>query len=530
MRRQVSEGRFGLVFGSGLSKRIGIPTWKHLVRSLARDPRIQGEDVLEIAAPRAGLPYLTEVLFEHYKRKRYEAAVKTAHHTRQLDFQISAEWRELIRERLYADVKGDLGEAIAGHPYLAQYIPLIQHSRMTVTYNFDDLIEQALLHARGEEDKDSRGFESVTNPWAQFRRSKGVIYHPNGVIPQNFFETPSDRFVFSEASYAEQLVGIFSGDHAGLLNHLSKHTCLLIGLSLEDDTLRNVLMQGARSCPGNYHYYVHFLNDGELLGEEHRLAIALANFKVYNLVTLFLYEEGIRALGELIDVGACSRGVFRNFAAEHGIRIKFSYYFTGSLGVGKSTAINNFRNLVAMDEWLDPRPRILAKAWSELSMDERRAADEWIVGQFRRKNDILKDETEGIFVLDRGPADPMAFTPDDDWTAKADVLLSTLCPGHADWRIEGGKVILLRGDANELSLRMVMAHRLDYTTERLRDMEVRLAKAYGTRGVTDVDTSGMTPVDVARRIAEIIHLEPYEPICDLHKRLHSIQEEGYNAP
>ena len=108
------------------------------------------------------------------------------------------------------------------------------------------------------------GFESITNPWTQFRRTEAIIYHPNGVVPQNILEMPSDRLVFSEASYAEQLMGIFAGDHAGLLNHLSKHTCLFIGLSLDDETLRSVLMQAARSCPGNFHYYVYYVKAGRI--------------------------------------------------------------------------------------------------------------------------------------------------------------------------------------------------------------------------------------------------------------------------
>lgn len=53
----------------------------------------------------------------------------------------------------------------------------------------------------------------------QFRRTNTVIYHPNGVVPQNPLETPSDRFVFTEASYLKQLMGIFAGDQAGLVSH-----------------------------------------------------------------------------------------------------------------------------------------------------------------------------------------------------------------------------------------------------------------------------------------------------------------------
>ena len=258
LRKQVASNRFGLIFGAGLSKAFGIPSWAQLVDMLAEDPDINGESVLQMVPPRAGLPYRTEMLFEHYKQQQYRKVPAEQHNTRLLDFKIIADWREILRKHLYRRVTTDLSGALATHPYLKHYLPLIRRSHMTVTYNFDDFIEQCLLKLREGGDLTSRGFESVTNPWTQFRRTTAIIYHPNGVVPQNALETPSDRLVFSEASYAEQLMGIFAGDQAGLMNHFSKHTCLLVGLSLEDETLRNILIQAARSCPGNFHYYIHY--------------------------------------------------------------------------------------------------------------------------------------------------------------------------------------------------------------------------------------------------------------------------------
>jgi hypothetical protein len=185
MRRQVEANRFGLIFGAGLSGACQIPTWGELVSALAKDTEVDGEKVLKIAPPRAGLPYLTEMLFESYKHRRYAGASSEQHNTRALDFRIGADWRELIRSHLYKKVTDGLGIALDSHPYLKQYLPIIRRTHMTVTYNFDDFLEQALLRDRGSDDSDSRGFESVTNPWTQFRRTNTVIYHPNGVVPQN---------------------------------------------------------------------------------------------------------------------------------------------------------------------------------------------------------------------------------------------------------------------------------------------------------------------------------------------------------
>ncbi len=530
MRKQVEMNRFGLIFGSGLSQSCRIPTWRELVEALAADPEIDGERVLRVIPPRAGLPYKTEMLFEHFKKRRYDKTPTDQHNTRMLDYQIGAEWRELIRKHLYAKVSDSLGYSLDTHPYLKQYIPIIRRTHMTVTYNFDDLLEQSLLRERGVGDATSRGFESVTNPWSQFRRTDAVIYHPNGVVPQNPLETPSDHFVFSEESYVKQLMGIFAGDQAGLVSHLSRHTCLLIGLSLEDDTLRNVLIQAAHSCPGNFHYYVHYLKPNEALESDVQRAITLANFKVYNLITLFLRDEEIRALGELLDIDRCPTDEFCDFAEEHGIRTRYCFYLTGALGAGKTTTINYFRNLVVLDEWLEQRPPILAKRWDKLTEDEKKMADEWIINQFKRKNDILRHKREGLFVLDRGPLDPLAFTPDDEWNEKATRLIEAICPGSAPWQVQEGKIVLLRADARELALRMVLTKREDYTAEELHSMEDRLGKAYGVNdGVVRFNTHGLTPSDVAHRVGEIIHLESYEPACNLHNRLELIKKEGFDV-
>ena len=428
LRQQIKLKRFGLVFGSGISKDLGIPNWEELVGLLANDPAVDGEAVRKTAPPRAGLPYRTEMLFEHYKRRRYTDANEADRHTRKLDIKIASEWREIIRQHLYAKATNNIAEALANHPYLRAYLPLLRSSYMTVTYNFDNLIEQALSHTKKE--KESRGFETVTNPWTQFRRREGIIYHPNGVILQNLLEAPSDRFVFSEAAYAEQLMGIHAGDQAGLINHLSKHTCLFIGLSLEDETLRNVLMQAARACPGNFHYYIHYLKDNESLDDRQRHAIRLANFKVYNLITLFLGNQEIYDLGELINIEEHSTDELCEFAKVRSIEVQYRFYIVGPLGVGKSTTINQFRNLTVYDEWMEERIPELGKDWEQLTELEKNKADDWIADQFDRKNAKLRREHEGIFMLDRAPLDPLVFTPQNELSAKASKLLDKMCPNR----------------------------------------------------------------------------------------------------
>ena len=528
LRQQIEEKRFGLLFGAGMSKSFGVPTWEELVTLLSKDSEVNGQEVVQTVSPRASLPYKTEMLFEHYKKLRYNQSNQKEHNTRKLDYQIGSDWREIIRKYLYSDAADKIEDHLAKHEYLSTYLPLIGASRMTVTFNYDNFIEMAVSYLDRENKSEARGFETVTNPWPQFRRTTGIIYHPNGVIPRNPLETPSDRFVFSEASYVEQLMGLYSGNPDWLVNHFSKTTCLFIGLSLNDDILRSVLAQSARSCPGNFHYYVQHIKDNEELTEQQKHAIRLANFKVYNLITLFLHSGEIRIFGELLDKNLYPTEPLCDLAESNDIKMHFPFYVTGALGVGKSTTINQFRNLIVYDEWVGERHPLLAKDWEELTDAEKEEADEWVINQFHIKDEKLRRAREGIFLIDRGPLDPCTFTPSEEWQAKARYILDELCPNRK-WQVQKGKVILFKGDHDELALRMISTRRTHYTSDKLEKMELRIAEVYGTDGVINLDTSGLTPSEVTRRVAEIIHLEEHDPICNLHDRLESIENGETSA-
>jgi len=403
MRSQFPE-KFGIVFGAGLSQAFNIPTWQKLVQYISKDENIQAENLLRESSDTT-LPFQTQMLFEHFRKKRYGTDDHIITRNRELDYTILAEWFEIIRNNLYKNKHPDFEKALSDHPYLKKYIPIIKQTNITVNYNFDDLLEKALfithrnekkLNDNHDDDEKewSKGYESVTNASLQFRSTNSIIYHPNGSIPEKQMEIPSDRFIFSEHEFADQLLDMLAGDFSTLLNHFSKNTCLFIGLSLDDQTLRNLLRQTARSNPGHYHYYIKYLPKSDELTEESKNAIKLANFKVYNLITLFLDDGEIAALGELISISDQS---FCDFAQINGVKIKYSYYLTGPIGVGKSTAISYFRNLITYDEWLEPRPDLLSKPWKELKEIEKKYTDNWIASQFKLKNDNLRYKNFGLF-------------------------------------------------------------------------------------------------------------------------------------
>jgi hypothetical protein len=509
MRSQVCSNRFSLIFGAGLNVPFRLPNWSDLVQEIAQDPAVNGEKILARIPSPGSEPYKTELLFQHFRTQRGAVATDPKAGSPEFENMTLANWFEICCRHLYEKAPADFPAALAGHPFLSKYLPIVKRTPITVTYNFDDYIEQALLASKDAGDT-TLGYETVTNPWTQFRRSHAVIYHPHGVLPKELMEFPQDRLVFSESSYARLMLGGLAGDFTFLLNLMSKNTCLIVGSSLADEDLRSVFIQSARSNPGNPHYYVCYLKPGEVISEQERDAIRKANFHVYNLITLFLNGEEIAGLGDLLHGGAIDDDCFIDLMAEVDRRPCYRFYLTGAISVGKSTTANQLRNLTVLDEWAEPRLPLLAKPWDTLRPEEMETCDSWIDKQFKIKNDKLRHEKFGIALIDRPPMDPLAFKSVAERPSKAKALLNTICPG-GKWEVVDGTVIFLRGDPKELAARVLVTGRPGYDKDKLKKMEEDLDTIYKGEGVRVIDTRGMSIADVAKRVSEIIHIDEYRP-------------------
>jgi hypothetical protein len=519
LRSQVRKQRFGTVLGAGISVNFGAPSWDKLINDIAADSLVDAKVLAAGAAfQNMAPPYQTEVLFQKFQAefvKSLSGLTPTEQHNT-----VMATWLTTCQRYLYRTPLIDIAVELPKHPYMDALIPLVQRSALTVNFNFDDYLERALVVRKRLIDKNNRGFEAVTDPWPQFRRVDCVIYHPHGYVPAGLMEKAVDRFVFSEASYSKQYVGARGHDTSFLLAHFARSTCLLIGCSLEAE-LRNVLMRGAEINPGNFHYYVHWMRETTSLSTEEQNLISETNFKVYNLNTLFLTSAEVGVLLKLINPDAIAEHKIKDLAARTGTPSKYTFYMTGSIGVGKSTTTNQLRNLTVLDEWLEPRPEILSKPWDELTPEQKTNADNWIAGQFAMKNDSLRhEENVAISVVDRPPLDPLVFTPPDERPAKAQFLAENICPDGA-YRIEDGVVILLLGDPKELSARVRATGRQDYTADKLARMQQDMKDLYQPMaGTVIIDTQFMGITELTKRVAEVIHRDRYLP-ANLTEKLHS---------
>ena len=178
-----------------------------------------------------------------------------------------------------------------------------------------------------------------------------------------------------------------AGHYSTLLHHLSKNTCLLIGLSLQDNTLKHLLRQSASINPGHFHYYIAYTSESSVLSEDQKNAIFESNFELYNLVTLFLNNNEIKDVGVLLTMPT---NQFKTAAKlSDDAALKFVYYITGSVGSGKTTVLQYFRNLATFSEWPEPKNELLAIPFDQLSEQQTNEIDTWISQMFFVKNTNL---------------------------------------------------------------------------------------------------------------------------------------------
>lgn len=519
MRQQLTLSRFGLCLGAGVSKPFGFPMWADLVRRLSQSPEVDSEELIGPGAP-ASQSSRTQVLYQRFRARRL-GNTPEAQITADCQREVHHAWIKLVHRCLYDGIT--LVDEELVHPYMSEFLPIVRNTPMTVTYNFDDSVERMISASRTPRERsEGRGYESTWRPSTQFRSPKGVIYHPNGFLPARLVEGFSDHLVFSEDSFADQLIASMAGHYSILLSHLSRTTCLLLGLSLEDATFKHLLRQNARQNPGHYHYYVAFVDKNRNSPTaEQRAAVTSSNFDVYNLVTLFLDLDEIAALGRLLT--ADSRAL-ADVADADGVPLSYCYYVSGAVGAGKSTAVGLFPSLTMYDEWIDPKHPLLVQTFTELSPEEAADVNQWVSAQFRKKNWLLVSDPEGIQVVDRCQLDPLAFVREEDVQQRAQSLLSSIVPAKSKRKIRAGHVVVLRGDARVMAARTKERHK-NATTAYVDKQQNVIEAIYSTTGVTRLDVRDLAPDEIVRRLARIIHLDEYVE-CDLNARLKYFAENS----
>jgi hypothetical protein len=523
MRDQIQLNRFGLVFGAGIGCQFGFPKWKEFMDRIATHEKILGSDLTKISGSNTDVG---QMLFQRLKINNPLSEPDLLEYDRSTSF-YKKEWIKIIHDELYKNVPDDIQEIKSRDRYLNNYINIIKKTRLTLNYNFDDTIELLLSEERNDDEKlKTRGYRAIWNADIQLYPQNGVIYHPNGYIPRGFRERPSDDIVFLEDSFGDQLIDSISGHYRTLSNFYSQNTCLLIGLSLEDSTLKHILRYNSRIHPGHVHYYIYYTGTGVSLTEDQMNSIVNSNFEVFNLITLFLNDDEISVLGQLIN----TERQIGEILDQLGLKSVYRFFLTGSVCVGKSTAVSHFRSLRTHDEWLERKVKGMEKDPNRIkNKDVINEIDIWVAEQWRTKNYLLSKLDSGVHIVDRSPLDAFAFTPKEEWIAKAQLTKNIITPEKSCVKLCKGKIILLLGDPNEMSVRAlklqkdVKSDELDYRQNLFRRIYSKCIK-----GIVELDTKNKTIERVAKDICKIIHIDEHDE-CDLQEILEKIETNKINA-
>jgi SIR2-like domain len=420
--------------------------------------------------------------------------------------------------------QGAYKEEIGRHAYLKDLGRLARDAVLVVTHNFDDALEYAVdLDPTLEGTPVGRRYHSFWRPEPFLRPGMVNIYHPNGYTPLRRGFRGSENLILTEGGFADHLANTNTEESHFLVRHLADKTCLIIGHSLADSTLKNALRQHANQRPAHMNYYIHWSAAGEAgLSTDQRNAIREANFQTYNLLTIFANSAEIAAIVKLISM---SEDELEGHLAAQSLPSRFVYYIVGPVSAGKSTTLRQLRNLATVEEWPAQMPVEMNRQSIGLKDPTAQRIDKRLEEAIWRKNTEIRDIKVGLVAVDRAPLDFIAFP-----TKKSESMgitarkrtkavlgrlaqndLHDLCPGQ---------VIVLCADSRALAYRQLKRNRTtpeevaNGSTERyLKRQQELLQEAYKTAVMAGsvVHTEDYSIVGSLKAAARIIHLDTYIP-------------------
>lgn len=495
--RQKVEGKdLILCFGAGISKPWHIPNWKELVKHIAGNNEVKGENILK---SNISLSSKVQALYEKFRKKQQKLLCNSKYMF--LEDHIQYKWVEIIRHELYKNHKHDELK----HPYIGEYLRIIEEAPVTINYNFDNLIEQCIIQKNKRIDKWGKNIETVDKPYVNLKRT-GVIIHPNGFLPESIADSISDHFVFSEKSFQDQLMESIMGYYNPIMYFFSRYTTLFIGLSITDPTLMHLLRQNAVINPGHFNYYIYFKSSNFNLTEKEMKAIQESYFDTFNLIVLFMDNSDINCLGKLLNLPLRE---FKDLFSGLNLNTVCNYYISGAPGTGKTSTLNMLKNYNVYSEF-DERNEDLYEDDANLSNEKIDKLNQWIAKQFRYRNREIEETKLGIQLIDRTPLDPITYAK--DVAIHANNLKNEYKRTNSDLDLVSGQIILLQAEMHVVYRRLHKRRPNKYSKTWCNTRLDNFYKLFDKKDITIIDTSYKSISEITKEIARLIYFEDYNPI------------------
>ncbi|UTD26624.1 SIR2 family protein [Bradyrhizobium sp. WD16] len=521
-QRASEHRRLGLILGAGVSFDAKVPLWGKLVSRLAEAAGISAEILAQHQKERFPETFLAEILYRHHHADHPKSADNPS--DRYHEYRVNSAWKQKIRECLYRDVGDKTFEEIAKkHPYLKGLANLVCKSGFTVTLNFDDIVDQAVT-AHVEEiltaapETDIANPEIIYHPKVETRKHAPVIYHINGSLPRDQPRRSSAHVVLTEDAFADVMLSPNSHNAEYVINQFAVRTFVLLGLSLNDNSLKNILRSSAKRNPANHHFIIlHELDDNPRSAAV-RSDIFEVNLHVYNLITIFLTTA---QHAQFIDVlNASSAAQFDEMLLALGAQstIHRKYYIVGSVASGKSSTVDALRCFTTFEEFSGRVPKEMYRDDTGLTQDEQKIVDNYLFPRLIEKNRNMMRPNSGVRVMDRAFLDLFAFSKNGD---KIEIKRKAL---ELKTRIEqykkpfeDGHLFFLSASSDALEERLLQRSsskeadgKFGFELETLKKQDKVLRQIYRIKDDQVLDTSHLTTGEVAKAIARKILLDDYE--------------------